>query len=77
MSLEGWGRGGGGEGRGGEGCGGEGRGGEGGRGRGGGRGGMNVIHYSNGPQYLNSSYVTYYVTRALLRLERTMNLLCH
>ena len=69
------GRGRGGERRGAEGWGGEGRG-EGGGGEGG-RGGMNVIHYSNGPQYLNSSYVTYYVTRALLRLERTMNLLCH
>ena len=46
--------------RGGEGRGGEGRGAEGREGgREGGRGGMNVIH--NGPQYLNSSYVTYYV----------------
>ena len=58
MSLEG-GR----EGRGGVGMGGEG--GRGGEGWGweereGGRGGMNVIHI-NGPQYLNSSYVTYYV----------------
>ena len=55
----------GGEGRGGEGRGGEGRGGEGrgGEGRGGeGRGGgMTVIHYYNGPQYLNSDHVTYYV----------------
>ena len=30
-------------------------------GREGGRGGMTVIHYSNGPQYLNSDHVTYYV----------------
>ena len=38
-----------------------GRGREGGEGEEGGRGGMNVIHNSNGPQYLNSSYVTYYI----------------
>ena len=38
-----------------------GMGGEGGREGEGGRGWINVIHYSNGPQYLNSSYVTYYV----------------
>ena len=52
---------------GGEGRGGEGRGGEEGRegGRVGGRGGRErrdeCYTYSNGPQYLNSSYVTYYV----------------
>ena len=50
MSLEG------GEGRGGEG---KGREGEGRDGREGG-GGLTVIHYSNGPQYLNSDHVTYY-----------------
>ena len=58
---EGWG----GEGRGGEGRGGEGgrEGGEGGReGREGGRERRDECYtYSNGPQYLNSSYVTYYV----------------
>ena len=62
MSLEGGregGRGGEGEGRGGEGRGGEGRGGRGGRG---GRERRDECYtYSNGPQYLNSSYVTYYV----------------
>ena len=49
MSIEG--------GRGREGRGGEGRGGR----EEGGRGGMTVIHYYNGPQYLNSDHVTYYV----------------
>ena len=71
MSLEGGREGGreggegrGGEGRGGEGRGGEGRGGEGrgGEGREGGRERRDECYtYSNGPQYLNSSYVTYYV----------------
>ena len=60
----------GGEGRGAEGRGGEGRGGYGGGegregGREGGRGGRgrrdDCYTYSNGPQYLNSNHVTYYV----------------
>ena len=47
---------------GGEGRGGEGRGGEGRGGREGGRERRDECYtYSNGPQYLNSSYVTYYV----------------
>ena len=56
MGGEGRGGGNGGQGRGGEGTGGEGRG-----GREGGEGGEECYTYSNGPQHLNSSYVTYYV----------------
>ena len=62
MGRGGVGWGGKGKGKGVEGRGGDGRGGE---GREGGRGGRErrdeCYTYSNGPQYLNSSYVTYYV----------------